>query len=47
MEAIEKLDLTIFPHLPYSPDLSLCDFHLFPEMMEDLEIYVLLGFYAA
>jgi hypothetical protein len=36
MEAIEKLDLTIVPHPPYSPDLAPCDFHLFPKMKEDL-----------
>jgi hypothetical protein len=35
MEAIEKLDLTILPHLSYSPDLLPCDFNLFPEMKED------------
>jgi hypothetical protein len=29
MEAIEKLHLTILPHLPYSPDLVPCNFHLF------------------
>jgi hypothetical protein len=31
---IEKLDLTILPQLPYSPDLA--DFHLFPKMKEGL-----------
>lgn len=28
-EAIEKLDLTILPHLPYSSDLAPCNFHNF------------------
>jgi hypothetical protein len=36
MEAIEKLELTILPHPPYSPDLAPCDIHLFPEMTEGL-----------
>jgi histone-lysine N-methyltransferase SETMAR len=36
MEANEKLDLTILPHPPYSPDLVPCDFHLFQKMKEDL-----------
>jgi histone-lysine N-methyltransferase SETMAR len=36
MEAIEKLDLTIVPHPPYSPYLAPSDFHLFPKMKEDL-----------
>jgi len=36
MEAIENLDLTILPHSPYSPDLAPCDFHLSPNMKEDL-----------
>jgi hypothetical protein len=34
MEAIEKLDLTILPHSPYSRDLAPCNFHLFPKMKE-------------
>jgi histone-lysine N-methyltransferase SETMAR len=36
MEAILKVDLTIVPQPPYSPDLAPCDFHLFPKMNEDL-----------
>jgi hypothetical protein len=32
-DAIEKLDLAILPHLPFSPEY---DFHLFSEMKEDL-----------
>jgi hypothetical protein len=36
VEAIEKLDLTILPHLSQSPDFMLCDFHLFPKMREDI-----------
>jgi hypothetical protein len=36
MEATEKLDLTILPHPPYSPEFASCDFHLFPKMQEDL-----------
>jgi hypothetical protein len=24
--------MAVFPHLPYSPDLVLCDFFLFPKM---------------
>jgi hypothetical protein len=40
MKAIEKLDLTIIPHPPYSPDLAPCNLHLFPEMKEDLSAYL-------
>jgi hypothetical protein len=36
MQAIGTLDVSILPHPPYSPDLALCDFHLFPKMKEDL-----------
>lgn len=36
VEAIEKLDLPISPHLPYSPNLGPYNFHLFPKMKEDL-----------
>jgi histone-lysine N-methyltransferase SETMAR len=36
MEAIDKLDLTLTPHPPYSPDLAPCDFHTVPKMKEDL-----------
>jgi len=36
VEAIEKLDLPISTHLPYSPDLAPYNFHLFPKMKEDL-----------
>jgi hypothetical protein len=32
MEATKKLDLTILPHPPYSPEFASCDFHLFPKM---------------
>ena len=40
MEAIENLNLTILPHSPYSPDLAPCDFHLSPNMKEDLHGYL-------
>jgi hypothetical protein len=36
MVASEKLDLTIFSHLPHSADLVPCDLHHFPLMNEDL-----------
>jgi histone-lysine N-methyltransferase SETMAR len=36
MEAVEKLDLTIVLHPPYSPDLVPCDSLLLPKMKEDL-----------
>jgi histone-lysine N-methyltransferase SETMAR len=36
MEEIEKLDLTILPHPPYSPDLAPCSFHLSPKMKKHL-----------
>jgi len=29
---LEQRDLGIHEHLPYSPDLALSDFHLFPNM---------------
>ena len=36
VEAIEKLDLPILPHLPYSPDMVPYNLHLFPKMRADL-----------
>jgi hypothetical protein len=36
MVAIEKLDLAIVLHPPYSPDLAPCDSHLFPKLKRDL-----------
>ena len=29
---LAKNKVTVFPHLPYSPDLAPCDFHLFPKL---------------
>jgi hypothetical protein len=36
MEAIERLHLTISPHLIYSPHSVPRNFHLFPDMKEGL-----------
>ena len=35
-EAIQRLDLSVLPHPPYSPDLAQSDFHLFPKLKEHL-----------
>jgi hypothetical protein len=40
MEAIQKLDVTIVPHPPYSPDLAPHYVHLFPKMKEDHRGYL-------
>jgi hypothetical protein len=38
MGAIEKLHLTILPHLSYSPDLAPCNFHLLPKTKTFVDI---------
>ena len=33
---LDDWDWEVLPHPPYSPDLSLCDFFLFPKMKEPI-----------
>jgi hypothetical protein len=35
VEAVEKLDLPILPHLPYTPDSAPYNFRHFPKVKED------------
>jgi len=35
--AIQRLDFSVLPHPPYSPDLTPSDFHLFPKLKELLK----------
>lgn len=35
-ETIEKLGIELLPHPPYSPDLAICDFWLFPVLKDHL-----------
>jgi histone-lysine N-methyltransferase SETMAR len=35
-EATERLGFSLLPHPPYSPNLALNDFHLFPKLKEHL-----------
>jgi hypothetical protein len=39
IEFLAKKNIPTFPHLPYSPDLALCDFYffLFPELKSKLK----------
>ena len=32
LDTIKELDIEILPHPPYSPDLAICDFWLFPNL---------------
>jgi hypothetical protein len=32
MDTLEKLDVELLPYPPYSPDLAICDFWLFPTL---------------
>ena len=36
MDTLEKLDVELLPHPPYSPDLAICDFWLFPTLKNSL-----------
>jgi len=36
-DAIQRLDFSVLPHPPYSPDLAPSDFHLFPKLKEHLK----------
>jgi len=36
-DAIQRLDFSVLPHPPYSPDLAPSDFYLFPELKEHLK----------
>ena len=36
-EALVKQKFECVPHPPYSPDLSPCDFHIFPNLKRDLK----------
>jgi len=36
-DAIQRLDLSVLPYPPYSPDLAPSDFHLFPKLKEHLK----------
>ena len=36
LDTIKELDIEILPHPPYSPDLAICDFWLFPNLKNKL-----------
>jgi len=36
-DAIQRLDFSVLPNPPYSPDLAPSDFHLFPKRKEHLK----------
>ena len=36
LDNIKELDIEILPHPPYSPDLAICDFWLFPNLKNKL-----------
>ena len=36
-DAIQRLEFSVLPHPPYSPDLTPSDFHLFPKLKEHLK----------
>ena len=36
LDTIKSLDIEILPHPPYSPDLAICDFWLFPNLKNKL-----------
>ena len=38
---LTKMGIKTVPQLPYSPDLALCDFWLFPKLKENLEAVVI------
>ena len=35
-DTVEKLNVALLPHPPYSPDLAICDFWLFPNLKNNL-----------
>ena len=36
MDTVNKLGIELLPHPPYSPDLAICDFRLFPNFKNRL-----------
>ena len=36
-DAMQRLDFSVLPHLPYNPDLAPSNFHLFPKLKERLK----------
>jgi len=36
-DEIQRVELSVLPHPPYSPDLAPSDFHLFPKLKEHLK----------
>jgi len=36
-DAIQRLDFSVLPHPPHSPDMAPSDFHLFPKLNEYLK----------
>ena len=36
-EFLAKKNIPVLPHPPYSPDLALCDFYLFPKLKSKLK----------
>jgi len=36
-DAIQRLEFSVLPHPPYSPDLAPSDFHLFPKLKKHLK----------
>ena len=36
-EILAKKNIPVLPHPPYSPDLALCDFYLFPRLKSKLK----------
>ena len=36
MDTVNKLGIELLPHPPYSPDLAICDFWLFPNLKNRL-----------
>jgi histone-lysine N-methyltransferase SETMAR len=36
-DAIQRLEFSVLPHPPYSPDLAPCDFHLFPKLKKHVK----------
>ena len=36
LDTIKELDIEILPHAPYSPDLAICNFWLFPNLKNKL-----------
>ena len=36
LNTVKELDIELLPHPPYSPDLVICDFWLFPNLINRL-----------